>query len=129
MGGQGGFEDVELAEEAGGDGNAQEGEEEEAESGGGDGLALGQAGEIVEFDALFAGAAEMGDDGEGAKLGGGVGEEIEENGGDADFIGGGEGDQDIAGVGDGTVGQDALCRRTRSPSARIRGCGRCSCGG
>src|SRR5260370_31165304 len=63
-----GLEDVELAEEACGDGQAEQREQEEGEDGGGDGLALAEAGVIIETEVLFAGSTELGDDGEGAEL-------------------------------------------------------------
>ncbi len=115
----GGFEDVELAEEAGGDGQAEEREQEERENGGDDGLAFAEAGEVVELEVLFAGAAELGNDGEGADFYEGIAQQIKEDGGvggaGADVIvfgrqigDGGEGDQDVAGVGDRAIGQHAL---------------------
>src|SRR5260370_41154891 len=75
-----GLEDVELAEEASGDGQAEQREQEEGENGGGDGLALAEAGVIIEAEVLFTGAAELGDDGEGAEFHEGVANQIEEHG-------------------------------------------------
>ena len=53
-------------------------------------------------------AADLGDDGEGADVHGGVGGGVEAGGGDAVEREGGEGDEQVAGVGDAGVGEHAL---------------------
>jgi hypothetical protein len=79
----GGGEDVELAEEAAGEGDADEREQEEGEQRGEDGAAQGEAGEVVDVCGGFVVAGDLGDDGEGSDVHGGVGGGVEAGGGDA----------------------------------------------
>ena len=58
--------------------------------------------------AVLVVAGDLGDDGEGADVHGGVGGGVEAGGGDAVGGEGGEGDEQVAGVGDGGVGEHAL---------------------
>ena len=53
-------------------------------------------------------AGELGDDGEGSDVHGGVGCGVEAGGGDAAAGQGGEGGEEVAGVGDGGVSEHAL---------------------
>ena len=118
VGVDGGLEDVELAEEACGDGQAEERKQEEAQGCGDDRLATAEAGVVIEREVLFAGTAELADDCEGAEFYEGVAEEIEEDcgvSGRSARVGialkigdGSEGDQDVAGMGDRAIGQHAL---------------------
>ena len=105
---QGGLEDVELAEEAAGERDADQREQEDGEQGGGERLLAAQALEIVDALEALALAGEHGDGGEGAHIHEGVGRQVEHGGGGAGFAARGERHQDVAGVRDGTVGQHAL---------------------
>ena len=88
---QSGGEDVEFAEEAAGEGNADQRQEEEGEEGGEDRALCRQAGEVVDRARGLVVAGELGDDGEGADVHGGVGGGVEAGGGDAIGGEGGEG--------------------------------------
>ncbi len=69
----GGGEDIELAEEAAGEGDSDEGEKEEGEQGGEVGALAGEAGVVVDGAGALVVAADLGEDGEGADVHGGVG--------------------------------------------------------
>ncbi len=101
-------EDVKLAEEASGEGDADQREEEEGEDRGEDGALEGEAGEVVEGAEFFVEAGELGEDDEGSDVCGGVGGGVEAGGGDGFVLRGGKGDEEVAGVGDGGVGEEAL---------------------
>src|SRR5271168_115175 len=75
----GGFEDIELAEEAGGDGQAEQREKIEAEGGGDEGLALRETGVVIDRKIFFAHAAELRHDREGANLHQRVAQQVKEN--------------------------------------------------
>ena len=105
---QRGGEDVELAEEAAGKGNADQREQEEGKQRGRAGAAQGEAAVVVDGAQGLVVAADLGDDGEGADVHGGVGGGVEAGGGDAVARDSGEGDQQVSGVGDGGVGEHAL---------------------
>src|SRR5216683_2125030 len=104
----GGGEDVELAEEASGEGDSDEREEEEGEERGEDGALEGEAGVVVGGAGGLVVAGDLGDDGEGSDVHGGVGGGVEAGRGDAVLGEGGEGHEEVAGVGDAGVGQHAL---------------------
>src|ERR1700730_19296589 len=72
-----GLEDVELAEDAGGDGQAEQREREKAQGGSHDGVAAAKACVVVEREMLLACTAELRNDGEGAELYQGVTEQVE----------------------------------------------------
>ena len=74
-----GLENVEFAEESGGDRKSEKREQEKRKNGGHPGLALGEAGKIIELKVLFARAAELRNDGERTDFHQRVGEQIEEH--------------------------------------------------
>src|ERR1035437_2744441 len=102
------LEDVELAEEAAGERDADQREQEDGEQGGGQRLFAAQALEIVDALEALALARKHGDGGEGAHIHEGVGREIKHGGGGAGVAVRAERHQDVAGVRDGTVGQHAF---------------------
>ncbi len=63
---------------------------------------MAEAGVVVDGAGALVVAADLGDDGEGADVHGGVGGGVEAGRSDAIVREGGEGDQQIAGVGDAT---------------------------
>jgi len=107
-GADGGGEDVELAEEAAGEGNSDEREEEEGHQGGENGSLEGEAGVVGGGAGGLVVAGDLGDDGEGADVHGGVSSGVEAGSGDAVEREGGEGDEEVTGVGDAGVGKHAL---------------------
>ena len=64
----GGPENVELAEESGGNVQAEEREQEEAQGCGDDRLTAAEAGLVIEREVLFASSAKLADDREGAEF-------------------------------------------------------------
>ena len=85
----GGLENIELAEEAGGYGKAEERKQEEREYGSHPGLTFAEAGEVIELEVLFARTAELRNDGERADFHERIGQQIEKHrgvgGAGADF--------------------------------------------
>src|SRR6185437_14406808 len=75
----GDFEDVELAEEAGGDGKSEQREQKEREQGSHPGLALAETGEVVKLEVLLTRSAILRNDGERADLHERVRQQIEKN--------------------------------------------------
>ena len=79
----GGGEDVELAEEAAGEGDADQREQEEGEQGGEHGALRARPVKSSMRAGVLVVAGDLGDDGEGADVHGGVGGGVEAGGGDA----------------------------------------------
>ena len=105
---QRGGEDVELAEEAAGEGNPDQREQEEGQQRGEHGTAQCEALVVGDGAQRLLVSADLGDDGEGADVHGGVGCGIEAGSGDAILREGREGHQQVACMGDAGVGEQAL---------------------
>ena len=104
----GGGEDVELAEETAGEGDADEREQEEGKQCGEDRAAQGEAGKVPGGAGGLIVAGDLRNDSECADVHGGIGGGIEADGGDAVRGECGEGDKYVTGVGNAGVGQHAL---------------------
>src|SRR5260370_26888651 len=106
--GDGGGEDLELADEHRGGRGADQAEEADDEDGGEAGVPAGQPAVAVEGGRV----RQFGDDGERAEVGGRVRGEVEQQrpGGQGAAGGDGDGHQQVAGLADGGVGEQPLDR-------------------
>ena len=77
------MDQIELAEEADGEGHTDEGEEAEGEEECGEGVGAGDAGEVVEIFGGVGFALEVDEDGESAEVHDGIAGKVEEGGVDA----------------------------------------------